>query len=658
MPSRRTFLVSAAGVLACASLPRAIAAALDAPLQAWPAPPAAARIPTPVGRFGHARIDDYAWLRPADWPAVLRDPSTLEAPIRSQIDAENAYAEAMLAPTRPLQAELRARIEALRALRPAPAVEQTDSPAIDGAAPGRIVATPDGRFLFWLRAAHEGVPAAVLRRDLAAGNDVPVYEEVDPAFALSLHPSAFGNYAVLRSHGARSSEVRLLPVARPTDPPLLIEPRTAELEYDVDEWDGGLLLRTNADGAHDFKLVTATTATPGRAHWRPLVPHVPGRVIAQVHPFSDVLVRLERRDALPRLVLMHRDGREQEVAFDATAYALTVPAGQGGDAASLRFTFESPCIPPTPRLLDLASGRHAPDTTAGDTPRPAFDPARFEVRRIVARAADGVEIPVTVLMRAGQVLDGSAPLMLIAYGGYGVSIEAEFEPPALALVERGWVHAIAHVRGGGEHGAGWWHPTLRTGKQATFEDFIACADHLADAGYGSRGRIVGFGLSAGGTLMGVVGNLRPELWAGLIAPVAFMDVLTSLERYADHPLGASGIPIWGDPADPREHAFVESFSPYDQLRPTRYPALFTTAVIDDDAVSFWEPLKFAIKARTLTTGGQPILAYTAPSGGHLDAWGAYPGPEQQAAYLAFAIWAVDRRWGEVPQRPADAGVSG
>ncbi|MGJ4730716.1 prolyl oligopeptidase family serine peptidase, partial [Luteimonas sp. SDU101] len=612
------------------------------------------RIRGTVGRFGHARPDDYAWLRPRDWPAVLRDPATLEAPIRAQLDAENAYTEAMLAPSRPLQDELRARIEALNALRPADAGD-TGSSALEGVPATQQVGLPDGRHMVWLRAATADAPAAVLRRDLVHGSDATLHVETDPAFALELRRSAFGRYVVIRSQGERSSEVRLLDVARPEAPPRLVEPRTPELEYDVDEWDGGLVVRSNADGAHDFMLAQATYAQPGRAHWRVLVPHLPGRVILGLHPFADTLVRLERRDALPRLVLMRRDGSEIDVAFDEPAYALTVPPGQDGHAAVLAFDHETPCRPPQRRVLDLASGRHAP---AAHAPAPAsdtLDPARFEVRRIAVRAADGAQIPVTLVMRRGQPLDGSAPLLLLAYGAYGLPIEAGFDPPALALVERGWVHAIAHVRGGGEGGAGWWHPTLRTGKSLTFDDYLACADALIADGYTRAGRLVGFGLSAGGTLMGVAANRRPDLWAGMIAPVAFMDVLTSLEAFEDHPLQGAGIPIWGDPRIAAEHAYVQSWSPYDHLRAQPYPAIFATAVVDDAAVSFWEPVKYVAKARALTTAANPILCHIASSGGHLSPWGAYPAPEQQAAYLAFAIWAAERRWGEVPQRGEATG---
>ncbi len=654
MSRRRDFLAGSVAAFATALLPRAIAAthtAGDSGTTAWPMPPATPRIPATVGRFGYGRPDDYAWLRPRDWPAVLRDPATLEAPIRAQLDAENAYVEAMLAPAGPLQAGLRARIEALNALRPAQAGDM-GAGAIDGVPGAHQLRLPERRHVVWLRAASADAPAAVLCRDLADGSDATVHVETDPAFSLELRRSAFGRYVVIRSQGERSSEVRLLDAARPDVPALLVEARAPELEYDVDEWGEGLVVRSNVDGAHDFMLSSATPAQPGRAHWRVLVPHQPGRVILGVHPFADTLVRLERRDALPRLVLMRRDGSEHDVAFDAPAYALGVAAGQDASAAALAFDYETPCTPPQRRLLDLSSGHHAPAPDAQAPATATLDPSRFEVRRIEVRAADGTEIPVTLLLRAGQALDGSAPLLLLAYGGYGLPIEAGFDPPALALVERGWVHAIAHVRGGGERGAGWWHPTLRTGKSLTFDDYLACADALIADGYTRAGRLVGFGLSAGGTLMGVAANRRPELWAGMIAPVAFMDVLTSLEAFEDHPLQGAGIPVWGDPRIPDEHAFVESWSPYDRMRAQPYPAIFTTAVVDDAAVSFWEPVKYVAKARALTTAANPILCHIETSGGHLSPWGAYPAPEQQAAYLAFAIWASERCWGDVPQRAA------
>lgn len=733
MSSRRDFLATGASLLASALLPRIAVAATAAASPVWPLPPAAKRIPVRIGRFGDSRIDDYAWLRPRDWYAVLRDPQALDAPIKAQVLAENAYTEAMLAPARPLQRQLQARIGEIAAAAPGPAglrsgrflyavregatagralyvrrpldggpeqvlldtaaeaqghahyalhwkspqrsadgrlfgwaadtsgagahrirVRETDSGRllvddIDGVE-GEFAFSPDGRWLFWVARNAQQRPTTVMRRDLVSGAEGVVYEEPDPVFFISLRTTAAGGYLAIRLHNGDMSEVRLLPMDAPEDVPRLVEPRTPGLNYEVEEWDGRLLLLTDADGAEDFKLATAAADRSGRAHWRTLVPHQPGRFIKAMHPFADVLVREEWRDALPRLVLMRRDGSEQELAFDEAAYALDVPSGQDPRAPELVFHLQSPRMPPLPHALDLASGRHR----ALAAPASGFARERFQVRRFDVHTDDGADVPVTVLMRAGQALDGSAPLYLHGYGSHGFPAEAKFEPAALALVEQGWVYAIAHVRGGAERGTRWWRQVLRTGKKKTFADFIACAEALAADGYTARGRIVAHGLSAGGLLMGAVYTMRPELWAGVIAPIAFVDALTSLEYYEEHPLGASTFPIWGDPRIPAEHDYVASYSPYEQLREAAYPALLATGVVDDSSVSFWEPLKFAIKARTLTTAGNPILSLTGFSGGHMGPHGARPTPELQATYLAFAIWAAERRWGEVPQRPPEA----
>ncbi|MFT4196832.1 MAG: prolyl oligopeptidase family serine peptidase, partial [Pseudoxanthomonas sp.] len=698
-----------------------------------PAPPLDRRVAATVGRFGHARRDDYAWLRPRDWPAVLRDPDTLEAPIRAQVLAENAYAEAMLAPCRPLQRQLRVRIEALDALQPAPpelasggyayatrvegesllyvrrplagGAEQLllDSHAdaagsrvyvphwngprhsadgrlfgwavdLNGAeqyrirvreidsgrllvddiagVDGEFAFSTDGRYLYWTDRDPARRSARVNRRDLAEGGDAVIHAETDPTTSITLRTSAADGFLVIRIDNCEQSEVRLVPMDRPASAPVPVEPRRAGLDYDVDEWNGQLLILTDADGAVDRKLMLADPQRPGRAHWRPLLPHRPGTSIAALHPFARALVREEWRDALPQLVWRHADGRERVIGFELAAYALAVPDGQAWDAEALLFARSAPASPPAWYRLDLDSGEFAP--LAPPSPQPGFDPRRYEVRRLGVATTDGEVVPVTVLMRAGQALDGSAPLYLHGYGSYGMSADADFQPAALALVERGWIHAIAHVRGGGERGPRWWRSVLRRGKQKTFDDFIACAEALVAGGYTRKGRIVGHGLSAGGLLMGAVYTQRPDLWAGVVALVAFVDVLTSLEYFQEHPLGATALPIWGDPRIPAEHDYIAGYSPYDRLRPAAYPALLATGALSDGSVSFWEPLKFAMKARALTTAGHPILSLTALAGGHFGELGVGAGPEQQALFLAFAEWAVQRRWGEVPQRPAGA----
>ncbi len=727
MINRRQFLAATA---CWSSLPAFASGAAPRP---WPIPPQHARIPTDVGRLGYHRIDDYAWFQPKDWHAVLRAPDALDAPIKAAIKAENEYAEAMLAPSLPLQRQLVERMAALDALQGAPLQvrdgdfyyyqrDQAGSdypvyarrPVAGGAeqvlldvgaeargkqfyklgfrgpqhsrdgrlvgwaadlrgsdifsilvrdiATGRMVVedienahggfafSPDGRYLFWVDRSDKGRPSKVFRREIGAGTgDTLIYENVDPAFFLGLRITAAGGYLVIRTFNGAMSENRLVPMATPTAPPVLVEPRAAGVRYNVDEWNGRLLVLTDADDAVDYKLMTAIFTAPGRANWQPFVPHQPGRFILAVHPFADCLVREEWRDALPRLVVMTKDGKEHEIAFDEAAYAIAVAADQGWHSPTLAFNYQSPQTPRTPCQLTLATGAVARTRSTAATS--VYDPSRYEVRRLVAPAEDGAQIPITVLMRKGQKLDGSAPLYQYGYGSYGSTVDAEFSASAIAAVEQGWIYVIAHVRGGAERGSAWTRAVLKRGKKKTFTDFITCAEYLIAQGYTRKGRIVAHGFSAGGLMMGAVYTMRPDLWAGVIARVPFLDVLTTLEHFEDRPLGTTSFVHWGDPRVPEDHAYMASYSPYDQLKPAAYPALFALGSVADNRVSFWEPLKFAVKARTLTTAGNPILSLSAMHAGHGGASGATAQYQEQASFLAFAVWAADRKWGDVPQRP-------
>jgi len=727
MTSRRGFLAGAAAAAALALRPlRALAAATR-----WPLPPQHARIPAEVGRFGHARIDDYAWFRPKDWLAVLRDPASLDAPIKAAVEAENAYADAMLAPTLALQDELAARIAALEPLgaarlevragdhlyytrraegseyaaylrRPVaggdeqvlldPNVEAAGSAyyalhwsepvrsgdgrlfawaedrvgsgqytiRVRGIDDGRIVSevadaygtfalSPDGRWLYWVGRDDVGRAASIHRRDLANGNDTTIFEETEAGYFLLMRTTASGRYVVMRHYNGAQSEVRLVPMDAPESDPILVEPRAPGLNYDVDDWNGRLLILTDADGSPDFKLMQADVRAPGKAHWEPLVGHQPGRLIAALHPFKDHLVREEWRDASPRLVVMDREGREREVAFDEPAYALRVPVAQDWHATSLAFGYQSPRLPEAACELALADGRVSKTTPAVEG---NHDPARYDVRRIFATASDGAEVPITILMRRGTTLDGRSPLLLYGYGSYGASVEAQFQPSSIALVDQGWVYAIAHVRGGAEKGTDWWRSVLKRNKKTTFTDFIACAEHLVAQGYTAKRRIVARGMSAGGLLVGAAYALRPDLWGGAIAEVPFVDPLNTMEHFDSHPLGAGAIPIWGDPRIPEDHAAMAAWSPYETLAPAAYPALLATGSVADERVAFYEPLKFAVKARALTTGRRPILVRIAMAAGHAGDSGASAVRAQEARLLAFAVWAADDRWGDVPQRPA------
>ncbi|HTH28406.1 MAG TPA: prolyl oligopeptidase family serine peptidase, partial [Sphingobium sp.] len=450
-----------------------------------------------------------------------------------------------------------------------------------------------------------------------------------------------------RRFNGSTAESYLVSAAQPTAAPRLVAPRMPDLRYTVDHWNDRLVILTDVDGAVDMKVMTAPIDRPERENWQELVPHRPGRSIVALHPFRDGMVRLEWKDAKPQLVVMRPDGGEQDVTFDEQAYTLDLPRGQDWDATSLTFGYESPRLPRETRRLTLSTGAQAAASPAIRSA--SFDPNRFVVERLEVPSTDGVRVPVTLLRRRDAARDGRSPLYLYAYGSYGAIQEASFVPANLALVERGWTFAIAHVRGGGERGSQWWRQVLRTGKKRSFEDYLACADHLVRNGYTAAGRIVAEGFSAGGLLIGNAVVERPELFAGIVGRAAYVDPLGAKD-IKDHPLGPSAIPIWGDPANPAEYAYIASYAPYEHLRKASLPAMLMVSSIADDRVMYTDALKFALRARALTTGGQPMMAKIASVGGHVGLPGPEAAAERKALFHAFAIWAADHRWGEVPQR--------
>lgn len=696
----------------------------------WPVPPQVARRPEKVGIFGTTRTDEYAWLKTQNWQLVLRDPEKLEPAIRAVIDAETAYSDAMLAPTKDLQAKLRARAAAVVPAaahplkvarsgfyyytREAPGsaypiylrqplaggpeqivldpAERAKNEKFYAIGSGGAVASPDGarvgwaedlagsgqfrirvkeiasghmvvndidhahgefafdangNFLFWVGRGPTGVADSVWRRDIASGTDIKILAEGDPSFFVDLHTTASGDFVVIRLFNGAQAENYLIPAADPTSTPTLVEARAPELRYSVDHWNGQLIILTDVDGASDMKIMTAPIATPGRAQWKELVAHQPGRFIAAIHPFKKHLVREEWRDAHPRLVVMDLNGGERDASFDEPAYALIVPAGQDWNVDALVFSFQSPRLPPQPQRLLLDSAKIQAKTVPL---RKAYNPAGYRVERIEAVSLDGTRVPITLLSARGATRDGKAPLYLYGYGSYGATVPADFQPSAIALVDEGWTFAIAHIRGGAERGSDWWRSVLKTGKKKSFEDFIACAEHLIAHGYTAKGRIVAQGFSAGGLVMGAVAVQRPDLWAGVIGRMPFVDPLNELDMFESHPLGKTALPIWGDPRIKSEYDYIASYSPYDNLKAEAYPALLMLGSLTDDRVMYTDPLKFAIKARAYTTAGNPIMARIASAGGHGGPPGLAAGLERDAMYHAFAIWAADRKWGDVPQR--------
>ncbi|MET0268893.1 MAG: prolyl oligopeptidase family serine peptidase [Sphingomonas sp.] len=496
---------------------------------------------------------------------------------------------------------------------------------------GGLVFSPSSRWLFWIWRDARNRPTRVYRTPVGGGERVLAYEEADPAIFMQIDRTAADGFVAITLSGPDAGEVRLIRAAAEEDAPVLVWAREKGRRYTIDEWNGGLVALVEDAAAPDGRIVRVDPA--GFAERGDLVPHRAGIQILQMISFRRALVRLERRDVLPRMVLTTPDGAERQVAVAGDAYALSVPAGQDHDGATVRAMVESPSTPPVWRDVDLASGR----ATVVATQRiSGFDPARLEVRRLFAAAPDGAQVPITLLTRKGAAADGAAPLLIHGYGAYGLSIEAVFDVAPTVLVERGWAYAIAHVRGGSEKGRRWFLDGRRHAKHNSFGDFVACARHLIATGHAARGKVVSYGLSAGGLLVGGSMNAAPDLWAGVIAQVPFVDMLNTMSD-ADHPLVPLFRPDWGDPLTSAEdYDYMATISPYENVKRAPYPPLLATAGLKDDRVGYWEPAKLVAEVRAKSTSTHPAMLLTDMTAGHQGSGGRDEQNRRMARFYAFA----------------------
>jgi oligopeptidase B len=508
---------------------------------------------------------------------------------------------------------------------------------------GGAVWANDGKTLFYVWIDENHRPAKVFRHVVGTDprDDVAVYTESDPGFFIAVGKTQSRKFIVIESHDHETSEVHLIDADDALSAPQLVEARQTGIEYSLGHNGDAFYLLTNADGAEDFKVVTAPVVSPGRARWRDLVPHVPGRLILDFTVYRDHLVRLERESSLPRIVIRDlKSGAEHAIAFDEEAYSLGTIDGFEFDTAMLRFTYSSMTTPS--RIYDYDMGTRARVLLKEEEVPSGHNPDDYVTRRVFAPAADGETVPVSLLYRKGTPLDGSAPLLLYGYGAYGISIPAAFGITRLSLVDRGFVYAIAHIRGGKDKGYRWYADGRREKKTNTFTDFIAAARYLIDRKYTGKGRIVGWGGSAGGLLIGAVANMAPELFGGLIAEVPFVDTLNTMLD-ATLPLTPPEWPEWGNPlTSADDYRLIASYSPYDNVRAQNYPAILALAGLSDPRVTYWEPAKWVAKLRATKTDGNVIVFRTNMDAGHAGASGRFDRLQETAFATAFALKAVGR----------------
>ena len=481
-------------------------------------------------------------------------------------------------------------------------------------------------------------PCKVLRHRLGtdARDDAVVYEEPDAGFFLNVALTESRRFLVLDAHDHVTSEVRLIDATRPASAPVLVAERGPGTEYSVSHHGDRLIILTNADGAEDFRIVEAPAASPGRAHWVDLVPHRPGVLIAGFTVYARWLVRLERENALPRIVVRElASGEEHAIAFEEEAYSLGLVPGYEFDTDTLRFTYSS--MATTEHVYDYDMRTRERVVRKVQVVPSGHDPADYVTRRILATSHDGAAVPISLLHHRDTAIDGSAPLLLYGYGSYGISIPASFGTARLSLVDRGFVYAIAHVRGGTERGYAWYTDGKLAKKTNTFHDFIAAAHALAEHGFTRRGRIAIHGGSAGGMLVGACTNMAPELFHAVIAEVPFVDVLNTI---CDDtlPLTPPEWPEWGNPLE-SEAAYdcIAAYSPYDNVEAKDYPHIIATAGLTDPRVTYWEPAKWVAKLRATKTDDRLLVLHTNMEAGHGGAAGRFDRLEETALVYAFVL---------------------
>ncbi|WDR06438.1 S9 family peptidase [Devosia rhodophyticola] len=515
-----------------------------------------------------------------------------------------------------------------------------DSPEIIANTAGAYVWAPDSSAIYYTEYDDNHRPYRVRLHVIGTDqtSDAIVFEEKDPGFFVGVGITLSNNFIVIDAHDHQTSECWLID-AHAGGAPRLVAPRVTDREYEVDERDGTLFIRTNADGAEDFKIVTVSADAPAVESWVDLVPHVSGVLVLDIIVIKNHLLRLERFEGLPRIVVRDlRNGHEETVRFEEEAYALGMSVGFEFDTSVFRLTYSSPTTPSRTYDVDLETGVR---TLLKEQEVPSgHDPADYVTRRLFATAADGETVPVTVLYKAGLTLDGTAPALLYGYGAYGMAMPAAFSVSALSLVDRGMVYAIAHIRGGMEKGYGWYAKGRREFKSNTFTDFIAAGEMLIEQGFTAKGTIIAHGGSAGGMLMGAIANLRPDLWGGIVAQVPFVDVLnTMLDETL--PLTPPEWPEWGNPLiSPEDYARIAAYAPYEQVSAQDYPPIFALAGLTDPRVTYWEPAKWVAKLRATKTGNAPLYLRTNMGAGHGGASGRFDRIKETAISYAFALKAA------------------
>ena len=476
----------------------------------------------------------------------------------------------------------------------------------------------------------------IYRHTLGAdpADDALVYEEKDQQFSLAVSLTKTQAHLVITAYQTVATECRVIPADQPDAPPRLVLPRQRGHEYEVDHFGDHFYLRSN-DGAPNFRLMRCPVADTARERWEEVIPHQPNALLEQIDVFRDYLVAEERHQGLMRFrIRPWTGGEEHYVAFDEPAYVARLAQNLELDTATVRFHYTSLTTPPSVYDYDMQTRRRA--LLKREEVLGGFDPERYRTERLSARSPDGAEVPISLVYRKDLKKAGGNPLLLYGYGAYGISSDPYFNSARISLLDRGFVYAIAHVRGGEDLGRPWYEDGRQLKKKNTFSDFIACGEHLIRQGYAHPKMLFALGGSAGGLLMGAVVNQRPDLFCGVIAHVPFVDVVnTMLDESL--PLTTGEYDEWGDPRKPEFHDYILSYSPYDNVERQAYPHLLVTGGLYDSQVQYWEPAKWVARLRAERTNNRHLLLKINMVAGHQGASGRYRAYREIALDYAFLL---------------------
>ncbi len=477
-------------------------------------------------------------------------------------------------------------------------------------------------------------PFKVYRHTLGVKRNTLVCHETDERFTVELEKTRSRAYILINIGSSLTSEVRYLKADKPKGRFATLLPRVQETEYDVAHHGDSWFIRTN-DGAKTFRLIEAPVKDPSRPNWKEVMPARAEATIESVSAFQDDLVTEERDRGLTKIRIQNfSTGDTHYVEFTEPVYTASLGANAEYDTKLLRFTYTSLVTPNS--VFDYNMDTRARELKKQQPVLGGYDPAKYQSERIYATAPDGVKVPISLVYKKGLVQNGKAPMLLYGYGSYGISMDPGFSSDRLSLLDRGFVYAIAHIRGGADLGKPWHEDGRILKKKNTFTDFIACAEYLIAEKYTSSDRLAIMGGSAGGLLMGAVTNMRPDLFAVVVAKVPFVDALNTMLD-ASLPLTVGEYEEWGNPNEKQYYDYIKSYAPYENVGAKDYPTMLITAGLNDPRVSYWEPAKWTAKLRAMKKDRHLLLLKTNMGSGHFGSSGRYEYIKETAFDYAFIL---------------------